>query len=34
MTAYVLVIPTVTVYESRVISLKTNDALVDFIPNQ
>ena len=32
MTAYVLVIPTVTVYESRVISLKTNDALVDFIP--
>ena len=34
MTAYVIVIQTVTVYESRVISLKTNDALVDFIPNQ
>ena len=33
MTAYVLVIQTVTVYESPVISLKTNDALVDFIPN-
>ena len=34
MTAYVLVIQTVTLYESRVISLKTNNALVDFIPNQ
>ena len=34
MTAYALVIQTVTVYESRVISLKKNDALVDFIPNQ